>query len=417
MFENSYVIVAIICILVIVSYGYTFISQKTKIPSVLMLLLTGIIAKLVLSYLGYELPNMQTLLEVFGIIGIILIVLEGTLELKLEKSKLKLIRKSFGSALMALLISSAIIALIFKLILDVPFQTCLVNAIPFAVISSAIAIPSVMSFSENRREFIIYESTFSDILGIMFFNIVVQNSTFTVHSFSWLAIDFATVLVISLVFSMLLMFYIAKSKMNIKFFLLISILILLYAFGKLVHLSSLLLILIFGLVLNNLNLIWKDRMNKFINLENLNIGIGQFKLIINESAFLIRTFFFFIFGVTFTFASLANLTVILIGIVIIIVLYGIRFLYLKYITRFQLFPNLLIAPRGLITVLLYYSIPEEYSIGIISQGVLFFVIIVSSVIMMIGLLKSKETDVENIEQSSEEVELEINSTDSDINIS
>ena len=36
---------------------------------------------------------------------------------------------------------------------------------------------------------------------------------------------------------------------------------------------------------------------------------------------------------------------------------------------------------------------------------------------MIGLLKSKETDVENIEQSSEEVELEINSTDSDINIS
>jgi len=48
---------------------------------------------------------------------------------------------------------------------------------------------------------------------------------------------------------------------------------------------------------------------------------------------------------------------------------------------------------------------------------LFFVIIVSSVIMMIGLLKSKETDVENIEQSSEEVELEINSTDSDINIS
>ena len=389
MFENSYIIVAIICILVIVSYGYTFISQKTKIPSVLMLLFTGIIAKLVLSYLGYELPNMQILLEVFGIIGIILIVLEGTLELKLERSKLKLIRKSFGSALMALLISSAIIALIFKLILNVPFQTCLVNAIPFAVISSAIAIPSVMSFSGHKREFIIYESTFSDILGIMLFNIVVHNSTFTVHSFSWLAIDFATVLVISLVFSMLLMFYIAKSKMNIKFFLLISILILLYAFGKLVHLSSLLLILIFGLVLNNLNLIWKDKMNKFINLENLNIGIGQFKLIINESAFLIRTFFFFIFGITFTFASIANLTVILIGIVIIIVLYGIRFLYLKYITRFQLFPNLLIAPRGLITVLLYYSIPEEYSIGIISQGVLFFVIIVSSVIMMIGLLKSK----------------------------
>ena len=49
-----------------------------------------------------------------------------------------------------------------------------------------------------------------------------------------------------------------------------------------------------------------------------------------------------------------------------------------------------IAPRGLITILLFYAIPQEYSIGIISEGVLFFVILVTSLIMMFGLMRSKE---------------------------
>lgn len=56
----------------------------------------------------------------------------------------------------------------------------------------------------------------------------------------------------------------------------------------------------------------------------------------------------------------------------------------------NLIPELYIAPRGLITILLYYAIPKEYSIGFISEGVLFFVILVTSLIMMFGLMKSHE---------------------------
>ena len=58
--------------------------------------------------------------------------------------------------------------------------------------------------------------------------------------------------------------------------------------------------------------------------------------------------------------------------------------------RRNLYPELFIAPRGLITILLYYAIPKEYSIGFISEGVLFFVILVTSLIMMFGLMKSSE---------------------------
>src|SRR5690606_41153731 len=44
-----------------------------------------------------------------------------------------------------------------------PWHDCLLNAIPFSVISSAIAIPSVASLTAAKKEFIVYESSFSEI--------------------------------------------------------------------------------------------------------------------------------------------------------------------------------------------------------------------------------------------------------------
>jgi hypothetical protein len=41
-------------------------------------------------------------------------------------------------------------------------------------------------------------------------------------------------------------------------------------------------------------------------------------------------------------------------------------------------------PRGLITVLLFYSIPEMYKLSKFNEGILFFVILTTSVIMMVG---------------------------------
>jgi hypothetical protein len=166
---------------------------------------------------------------------------------------------------------------------------------------------------------------------------------------------------------------------------------LLYAFGKMIHVSSLLMILFFGLILNNLNLWAPDKLNKYMNIEKLQSGIESFKIITNESAFLIRTLFFFIFGFTVQLALMSDVKIIFTGIVIVSILFGVRYLYLKFMAHRNLYPELYIAPRGLITILLYYAIPKEYSIGFISEGVLFFVIMVTSLIMMFGLMRSKES--------------------------
>lgn len=64
----------------------------------------------------------------------------------------------------------------------------------------------------------------------------------------------------------------------------------------------------------------------------------------------------------------------------------IRFFYLRYIARTDLVPELFIAPKGLITILLFFSIPPKHSIGEISESILFMVILLTGVLMMVGLL-------------------------------
>jgi cell volume regulation protein A len=59
----------------------------------------------------------------------------------------------------------------------------LANAVPLSIISSSIAIPSTRNFSAGQREFVIYESSISDILGVILFNFITQNVSFGVLSF------------------------------------------------------------------------------------------------------------------------------------------------------------------------------------------------------------------------------------------
>jgi hypothetical protein len=58
---------------------------------------------------------------------------------------------------------------------------------------------------------------------------------------------------------------------------------------------------------------------------------------------------------------------------------------------------MLIAPRGLITVLLFYTIPESQRMTGLSEGVLFLVIVFTSLMMTVGLLLNKQIPREEIQ--------------------
>ena len=425
--DTIYIIILLSC-LVILSYLFNFISNKLKIPSVILLLGTGLAIQYFGKQVGIELQSTQLLLELFGTLGLILIVLEGSLDLEITQKKFPLIARSMLSALLILIVTTAGIATVIVYWLGEGWQRGIVYAIPMAVISSAIAIPSVTRLAEHKKEFIIYESTFSDILGIMLFNFAIMDNIMSSQSLTAFFGNVAIIIAVSIVSSILLIFMLNYVTTHVKFFLIFAILILIYGIGKKFHLSSLVLIMTFGLVLNNYKYYIKGWLAKYLHFETIGSMTRELKLVTAESAFLIRTFFFILFGYSMDLMTLANTEVILIGLFIIIIILFIRFLFLKFISRTNVFPELFIAPRGLITIILFLSIPATYHIDKFSEGVVFFVIIVSSLIMMGGLMAWKqpyeehltpevgdfdEDDPLGLEETSPQADDEENKTDKD----
>jgi Kef-type K+ transport system membrane component KefB len=388
---NSYTIVIIASMIVIVSYLFNIISSKTGVPSVLLLIGLGMIFRGVAGYMDISFGTyLFDALEILGIVGLIMIVLEAALDLELNRSKWPVISKSFLVAFASLIISSFAIALIIQYLIVAEFMVALVYAIPLSIISSAIIIPSIGELSKDKREFMIYESTFSDILGIMYFYFLLGNlDNENVGDVVWdIASNIVMTIVLSVVISYALVLIFQRLKTQVKLFLLVAVLLLLYSIGKIFHLSSLLIILIFGLVINNYKVFFRGKLAKLINLSALHSILGNFHLVTMESAFVIRTFFFVIFGLSIDLSSLLDTWALLVSIIIVISLFGVRALFLKLVVKENLNPQLFMAPRGLITILLFFSIPTHLQLETFSSAILLYTILITSSAMAIALIAS-----------------------------
>ena len=72
----------------------------------------------------------------------------------------------------------------------------------------------------------------------------------------------------------------------------------------------------------------------------------NFKMITLESSFVVRTFFFVIFGFTIVLASLVNLEVWLVSILVLAILYGVRFAWFRLVIRKNIYPGCLDGSPG-----------------------------------------------------------------------
>ncbi len=390
--QNAYYDILIICGVVIISYSLGWVSKLTKIPSVLLLILLGIGFQFLLKELDLSIsPRIMDLLELLGIVGLIMIVLEAALDLKLTKDKKGLIGKAFIVAFLALAGSSIGISYIIIYFLQFDFYTALVYAIPLSVMSSAIIIPSVRQLPEKKKEFMIYESTFSDILGIMLFYFVVdanENAT-TTSTVIEVVINVGITAFLSVILSYLLVLIFQRVRDSARLFLLISILIMLYSIGKIFHLSSLIVILVFGLTLSNYKLFFSGKLKKFIASDILKEINKEFHLVTLESAFVVRTFFFVVFGMTLDLQSLFNIETAIISLCLVAALYVVRFIFLRLFLK-DILTELFIAPRGLITILLFFGIPGKYLQDSFSSGILLYTILFTGIIMTIGMMLHKD---------------------------
>ncbi len=402
---NPYFVVIGFSLAIIVSYLFNILAKRTNIPSVLLLIVSGIIVHQAFVFFDVRTLNLFPILEILGIIGLIMIVLEAALDLELKKEKWPIIWKSFSTAFLGLGFCILLIGILIEAFFGFGFKVSVLYAIPLSIISSAIVIPSVVNLDAYKHEFLVYESTFSDILGIMAFYFLLgdMESKGNESFFSAAFFNICITIFISFVASYLLILLFQKIKTKTKLFLLISVLILLYSLAKLMHLSSLLIVLVFGLILNNHKLFFFGKLKKFLDEESIKDKLQSFKLVTLESAFVVRTFFFLLFGMTIELGSLVDLTVFFVSLVIVAIIFGTRLLSLRSILGKNVKTFTSIAPRGLITILLFFSIPKVFQQAEFSSGILLYVIMFSAVLMTIGLIQdSKEKTLPVPEEASKD---------------
>ena len=400
MFETltTYHLIIIFSITIIISYFFNLYAKKSGIPAVLLLIGLGVLINYLLRFSGFNKPDLLPFLSVLGVVGLILIVLEAALDLELLKEKIRLIISSFAVALIGLVFTSYFSALVLTFLIDVEIFSALLFAIPLSILGSAVILPSVDDVEKERREFIVYESTFSDILGIVGFYAVlsvVNSNPGENVSLGVLGNLFFTV-IFSMIISYVLIYVFQNIKGHVKLFLLIAVLLLLYAVGKMLHLSSLIIILIFGMMLNNYRVFFRGDFMRLLNIEKVNSVLEDMKVVTAETAFVVRTFFFIIFGWSVYLGSLLSFKVVGVGLAILLIIYIVRALVLLLFKGKTILLELFLAPRGLVTILLFFAIPKELSLGTEFQGVLLFVILISCLFMTQALISYKKKKPELI---------------------
>ena len=116
---NTLTILFVFPILIIFSYLFDALARRTKFPAVILLMVTGMIIRAIAAAYSSDLVGvLDSLIPVLGTIGLILIVLEGALELEITKEKLPLIIKGFVAAAVLLVTNIVGLTFVFQKILD-----------------------------------------------------------------------------------------------------------------------------------------------------------------------------------------------------------------------------------------------------------------------------------------------------------
>ncbi len=378
--------------LLVFAYLLDIFGRRTKLPSVVLLIATGMIGRLVLDALGIHLRFVERLVPLFGTIGLILIVLEGAVDLEVRRERAGLIARSSAAALLGFGITLAAFSWGIHTFLGLSWPNAALAAMPFAVISSAVAIPSSHGLPKDAREFVTYESSLSDIIGVLVF-------------YSWLAADgsmneFATdlfgggflSLLVAVIAALGLFFLINRIEGHVRFLPLLAGLILLYAIGKASHLSPLIMVLVCGLLLNNPHLLeWNERLRKMHG-KGYDATLKEFKSIVVELTFATKSFFFLMLGYWTDLSYMADWRAWALAFAMIITIYLSRAAILTALRQPNWRALTWLAPRGLITVLLFLTAMETGELGAFPFGTVMLVVLATAIATAIAHRRPTEPE-------------------------
>jgi NhaP-type Na+/H+ or K+/H+ antiporter len=364
--------------LLVFAYLVDAIGKRFRLPSVVLLILTGMALRHLLDGVGLHLRWVDPVVPILGTLGLILIVLEGALDLEVTRARQRLIAVSSVAAVLGFVAALALFALLFRVALGLDTPAAVLAAIPFAVISSAVAIPSAAGLPDAPREFVVYESSLSDIVGVLVFYAWLDAEGALGAFAGSLAGSGALSLAAAALAAVALFYLVNTIEGYVRFLPLLAGIVLLYAIGKAAHLSPLIMVLVCGLLLNNPHVLERTTYLRRLHTPGYDQTLAEFKGLVAELTFAVKSFFFVLLGYWTDTSQLTEPSAWGLAAGVIAGVYLSRYAVLAILRQPDARRLTWIAPRGLITVLLFITAAATGKLDAFPFGTVMLVVLATA---------------------------------------
>ncbi len=300
--------------IILLGFLANLLFKWTKIPSVLMLMGIGVFLGPVTGWLASD--ALLTIAPYFGTMALLIILFEGGLELDI-RTVVRQAPKAAALAVGVFVVSVVLVMAFGVFVMELSTLNALILAAVLGATSPAICIPVVsgLSVRDEIKTIVKLESALGDVLLIVSVLLLVDFHVSGTQGIGSVLMSFITsfgvALVIATVTGALWSRLIAwMGKEPLAYMLTLGFIFLLYFMVEELHGSAAIAVLMFGLILENMQVMTDRiglRLRQFfgIDIKSEKFILNQFiKNITEEISFLLRTFFFVYLGMLLDFDEL-----------------------------------------------------------------------------------------------------------------
>lgn len=300
--------------IILLGFLANLLFKVTKIPSVLLLMGIGVFLGPVTGWVASD--ALIVIAPYFGTMALLIILFEGGLELDI-RTVVRQAPKATVLAVGVFLLSVAAVTVFGVYVMEMSLLNALILAAVLGATSPAIVIPVVsgLSVRDEIKTIIKLESALGDVLLIVSVLLLVDFHSTGSQGIGSVMMSFVTSFVVAFVIASIsgvmwsrLIAWMGKEPL--AYMLTLGFIFLLYFMVEELHGSAAIAVLMFGLVLENMQVMTdriSARMRQFfgIDIKSDKFILNQFiKNITEEISFLLRTFFFVYLGLLLDFNEL-----------------------------------------------------------------------------------------------------------------
>jgi cell volume regulation protein A len=319
--------------IIVIGFLSNYLFERTGFPDMLLLIVLGLILGPITGLVVSS--SIMGLAPYLAALALVFILFDGGMAMNIYR----VFSESPRAAVLAVVgfATSVFATTLFMNFIVIPDRPVLYSVL-FGTIfggSSSIAIISLASrikVSEKCSTIVSLESAITDILCIVFSLVVIQiilegASVDLLAVGQSIASRFSIGIVLGLIFGIIWLSVLKRiAKATYAYMLTLAVVLLAYAFSEFLGGSGSLCCLLFGIMLGNEKEIYRIlRMERPPNTV-VDVGLKRFE---SEIAFLLRTFFFVYIGLI---ATISNITVIITGIILSLILLLVRFGAVRFAT-------------------------------------------------------------------------------------